>query len=502
MTLEKGSGLRNIDRLEDRLVGCAGDFEICVEKDPHENPRCYLEEVADRLPQPPVIPIGANGAVGAGVHVGIGFLEDSRVREKEEAGIAAGRSVVADGIQEIVYGQVFERVGDNDQLELGTQNEVVKIWRGVDRVNAEISATQHRCDPFEAGLFGPDNQYVLPIVGHLSIITQDETVIWFVLGFPDLRIGCLDGVPGGRTAEWTTMNENSQVENDIMARGRPFVSGVITSFNEEHNIGDCIESLLWCDEIIVVDSFSTDRTPEIARSYEKVRFFQRNYFGAGAQKNWAMQHVTHEWIFLLDSDERCTPELRQEVEEMLAAGAKYDAYMLNRNVYLLGERIRFSGWQHDRVARLFRRGTAYYENRRVHSILHTKGETPILDHAIEHHMVDRSFDEYAFRLAKYGYWNSAQCWRDGVRTSALSVWVRPAWRFFRTYILQLGILDGARGIIFCLLQSYSTYMKFAILWGWQVNEARGITPTLPEFDEDESTWEGLKKIEQLEEGDD
>ena len=128
-------------------------------------------------------------------------------------------------------------------------------------------------------------------------------------------------------------------------------------------------------------------------------------------------------------------------------------------------------------------------------MLHTSGETPILDNAIEHHMVDRSFDEYAFRLAKYGYWNAAQCWRDGDRTSAFEVLLRPAWRFFRTYILQLGILDGSLGIVFCLLQSYSTYMKFAILWGWQKNDARGIPPMLPEFDEDESTWQGLQEIE-------
>ena len=278
-------------------------------------------------------------------------------------------------------------------------------------------------------------------------------------------------------------------------RPRPRVSGVITSFNEEHNIGDCIESLEWCDEIIVVDSFSTDRTPEIAQGYEKVRFFQRNYFGAGAQKNWAMRHVRCDWIFLLDSDERCTSELRREVETLLADGPEHDAYMMNRDVYLLGKRIRYSGWQHDRVARFFRTGTAYYENRRVHSVLHTSGETPILDHPIEHHMVDRSFDEYAFRLAKYGYWNAAQCWRDGDRTSSIEVMVRPVWRFFRTYILQLGILDGPTGIVFCLLQSYSTYMKFAILWGWQTNEARGIPPGLPEFDEEENTWEGLHEIE-------
>jgi glycosyltransferase involved in cell wall biosynthesis len=283
-------------------------------------------------------------------------------------------------------------------------------------------------------------------------------------------------------------------------RTRPKVSGVVTSFNEEHNIAACIESLSWCDEIVLVDSYSTDRTPEIARSYDKVRFFQRTYYGAGAQKNWAMQHVRYDWIFLLDSDERCTPEMRAEIEQLLADGPSHDAYMMNRNVYILGRRIRFSGWQHDQVARLFRRGAAFYENRRVHSVLHTTGETPILKSAIEHFMVERSFDEYAFRLGKYGYWNAAQCWRDGTRTNALEVLVRPVWRFFRTYILQLGILDGGLGLIFCLLQAYSTYMKFAILWGWQVNAARGIPADLPEFDEDESTWEGLRQLQNREQG--
>jgi glycosyltransferase involved in cell wall biosynthesis len=277
-------------------------------------------------------------------------------------------------------------------------------------------------------------------------------------------------------------------------RVRPTVSGVITSFNEEHNIADCIESLDWCDEIILVDSFSTDKTPEIAQKYDKVRFFQRRYYGAGAQKNWALQHVNHDWVFLLDSDERCTPALREEVEAILLSDSSTDAYLINRDVYILGKRVKYSGWQHDRVARLFRRGTAYYENRRVHSVLRTTGQTPILKNPMEHHMVDRSFDEYAFRLAKYGYWNAAQCWRDGVRTSALEVLFRPMWRFFRTYFLQFGILDGSLGIVFCLLQSYSTYMKFAILWGWQVNDARGIPPALPDFDEDESTWQGLKEL--------
>jgi len=276
--------------------------------------------------------------------------------------------------------------------------------------------------------------------------------------------------------------------------GRPPVSGVITSFNEEHNIAECIESLLWCDEIILVDSFSDDRTPEIARSYEKVQLFQRTYYGAGAQKNWALQHIANDWVFLLDADERCTPELREEIECLLAAGPEQNAYMINRDVYFLGKQIRFSGWQHDRVTRLFRRGTAYYENRRVHSLLRTTGPTPILRHSIIHYMVDRSFDEYAFRIAKYAYWGAAQCWRDGQRASTFDIALRSAWRFLRTYVVQLGFLDGTRGIIFCLLQAYGTYMKWAMLWGWQANAARGVEPNLPEFDESRETWQGLQNL--------
>jgi glycosyltransferase involved in cell wall biosynthesis len=279
-------------------------------------------------------------------------------------------------------------------------------------------------------------------------------------------------------------------------RTRPKVSGLVTCFNEEHNIGDCIESLLWCDEVIVVDSYSTDRSPEIAQSYDKVRFFQRTYYGAGAQKNWALNHVSHPWIFLLDSDERCTPALQKEVEDLLARGAQHNAYTINRDVFFLGKRIRYSGWQRDRVARLFRTGTAYYENRRVHSLLRTKGEAPILRNSMEHYMVDLSFDDYAFRLAKYGYWGAAQGWRDGRRPSAFEVVFRPLWRFFKTYILQLGILDGGRGLVFCALQGYSAYMKYSILWGWRINAARGIEPTLPEFDDNDSTWEGLDEIDE------
>ena len=275
---------------------------------------------------------------------------------------------------------------------------------------------------------------------------------------------------------------------------RPAVSAIVTTFNEEHNIAGCIESLLWCDEILVVDSFSTDRTPEIAQSYEKVRFYQRTYFGSASQKNWAMDQVPNEWILIFDADERCTPALQKEIETLLAAGPKHEAYTIRRRVWFLGKVIRFSGWQHDQVVRLVRRGSARYPNRRVHADMITRGPAPLLRNPMEHYMTD-SFDDYARRIEKYSFWGAAQNWREGKTSGPVEVFGRSVWRFLRTYVFQLGILDGMHGLVFCLLQAYGTYLKWAFLWGWRVNAARGRMPALPIFDDREETWRGLEEGE-------
>jgi glycosyltransferase involved in cell wall biosynthesis len=276
---------------------------------------------------------------------------------------------------------------------------------------------------------------------------------------------------------------------------RPGVSAIITTLNEEQHIAECIESLLWCDEILVVDSFSTDRTAEICRSYDKVRFHQRTYYGSAAQKNWAMDQVANEWILIFDADERCTPELQKEIQALLARGSEHDAFTIRRRVYFMNKVIRFSGWQNDRVVRLVRRGTARYPNRRVHADMITRGPAPELKNPMTHYMAD-SLDEYARRIEKYSFWGAAQNWREKRRSGFTQIFGRSVWRFLRTYIFQLGILDGLHGLVFCMLQSYGTYLKWALLWGWHINAARGRMPALPEFDESEDTWRPLETPEE------
>ena len=274
---------------------------------------------------------------------------------------------------------------------------------------------------------------------------------------------------------------------------RPQISVVVTTFNEEANIAACLDSLLWCDEILVVDSYSTDRTAEIVQSYEGVTLHQRTYFGSAAQKNWAMDKTKHEWTLIFDADERCTPALRDEIEALLASGPRFEAYTIRRRVYFLGKIIRFSGWQHDQVIRLLKKGAGRYPNRRVHADMKTRGLAPLLRKRMDHYMVE-DFHSYVLRIVKYSHWGASQGWRDGRRPGLPEVLGRSLWRFLRTYFLQLGILDGMRGLVFCMLQAYGTYLKWSILWSWRINEARGIQPGLPEFDESAETWSGLEHL--------
>lgn len=275
---------------------------------------------------------------------------------------------------------------------------------------------------------------------------------------------------------------------------RPAISAIITTYNEEHNIVDCIRSLSWCDEIMVVDSYSTDGTCELIRQFPQVRLYQRVYHGSAAQKNWAIERAKNDWILIFDADERCTDKLHKEIVDVLSRGPAHTAYTIRRRVYFFDRKIRFSGWQHDEVVRLFQRGQAYYPNRRVHADMITSGPAPRLKHPLDHYMV-YDLAEYIQRLTKYGIWGAAQHWKEGRKSGVFQFLGRPIWRFFRTYILQLGILDGYHGMIFCSLQAYSTFVKWSVLWSWHVVRRMGREPELPSFDESERTWAGAEALE-------
>ncbi len=271
-----------------------------------------------------------------------------------------------------------------------------------------------------------------------------------------------------------------------MKNERPKISALVTTYNEERNIKDCIESINWADEIVVVDSYSTDKTVEIVKSFPAVKFYQRPYYGAASQKNWAMDKTTNAWIFIIDADERVTPALREEILKTIE-NPKFNAYYIRRIAYFMDKPLRFSGWQHDRVVRLIKRGAGRYPNKRVHADMKVDGEVGYLKNPLIHYMIE-SFEQYLPRIINYGFWGAAQGWKTNKKSGFFEVFFRSFWRFIRMYCIQLGILDGLHGLVFCMLQTFGTYLKWAILWEWRENAKRGRLPNLPEFDEDEEIW--------------
>ena len=268
--------------------------------------------------------------------------------------------------------------------------------------------------------------------------------------------------------------------------GREKVSVIVTTYNEEANIAGCLESVGWADEVLLVDSYSTDRTLEIAAGFD-VKVLQREYFGSAAQKNWSIDRVSHEWVLIIDADERVPLPLATEILRTLSEPQQVNGFYIRRENIFIGEVVRHSGWSTDKVVRLFRRGKGRYPNRRVHADLEIEGAVPVLRNPFTHHTF-RSFDQYFPKFLNYAEWGAAQAFRDGRKAGITELAGRPIWRFLRTYIMQLGILDGKHGLVLCMLQSFGVFLKYARLWEYNIRSQRGEAVHLPAFDDDEQTW--------------
>ncbi len=277
-----------------------------------------------------------------------------------------------------------------------------------------------------------------------------------------------------------------------MSDARPKISAIVTSYNEEINIRECLESVAWADEILLVDSFSTDGTVRIAESMPGVRLLQHEYFGSAAQKNWSMDRAEHPWLLILDADERVTAELAREIVELLEKGPAAEHYSIRRQNIFIDRIIRHSGWSTDKVVRLLRKGSVRYPNRRVHADIRPEGPTPTLRYPLLHYTF-RSFSQYLEKFNRYAEWGAAEAFRNGRKPGILELLFRPAWRFFRMYVLQAGFLDGRHGFVLCALQAYGVFLKWAKVWEWQRFRANGWPVELPAYDESEETWKGAEQ---------
>jgi glycosyltransferase involved in cell wall biosynthesis len=255
---------------------------------------------------------------------------------------------------------------------------------------------------------------------------------------------------------------------------RSRLSVIVPTYNEEATLGECLESVGFADEILVVDSFSRDRTLEIARAHG-ARVLQHEYVYSARQKNWAIPQATHEWILLVDSDERVTPGLRDEILTLLREGPHHDGYWILRANHFLGRRIVHCGWGSDKVIRLFRRDVARYQDREVHAEIDLPGPLPTLTHTLEHHSF-RSFGQYFRKLQLYSEWGASQLYKEGKRSGALQILGRPVTRFLKMYVIRLGFMDGLHGLVLSILGAFTVYLKYARLWEMTLREgARAVS---------------------------
>lgn len=245
------------------------------------------------------------------------------------------------------------------------------------------------------------------------------------------------------------------------------LSVAIITHNEEENIGDALESVKWADEIVVVDSFSTDRTREISKKYtDKVFTFE--WPGFAEQKNKAVSMTTQPWVLVLDADERVTEALKNEILDIIRDASpasqtgRVDGYYVARKNHFAGRWVRHGGWWPDYTLRLFRRGKGSFQQREVHESIKVNGETGRLKSPLEH-FTYKDTDDYLKRMEAYSTLAAKELHKEGRRFCILDIILRPAATFCRMLFLQAGFLDGAYGLKLAYLYSRYTFNKYSKL---------------------------------------
>jgi len=241
------------------------------------------------------------------------------------------------------------------------------------------------------------------------------------------------------------------------------LSVIVITKNEEKNVRECLSSVLWAEEIIVVDAGSTDNTLGIAKEFTQ-KVYSRPWDGYGAAKNFGLTQCACEWILSIDADERVTPELREEILGKLSSvNQKTAAFSVPRRANFLGKWIYHCGWYPGRIARVFRRSAGRFTEEKVHERLEIQGEIVPL-HSDLLHYTDPDLKSYFEKSNKYTSLAAEELLDHKKKFSLAKLIVNPFWIFFRMYILRLGFLDGLTGFILCVLSANYVFTKYAKLW--------------------------------------
>jgi glycosyltransferase involved in cell wall biosynthesis len=243
---------------------------------------------------------------------------------------------------------------------------------------------------------------------------------------------------------------------------KPRISATIICKDEAHNIDECLESVSWCDETVVVDSGSTDGTVERAQK-RATRVVHHEWPGYVAQKNFALDQATGDWILCLDADERCTPELRTAIEEELGHADGLAGFEVRRHVKYLGRWINHGGWYPDWKCRLVRKGQARWGGVDPHDKLIPQGPVRRLK-ADLHHFTYRDFAHQIRIINHFSDVIVDEYLKEGRRSSILQAIFHPPWKFFECYVWKLGFLDGFPGFVIAVGSAFYIFSRYVKLW--------------------------------------
>lgn len=251
----------------------------------------------------------------------------------------------------------------------------------------------------------------------------------------------------------------------IEKSGRAKISAIVRTFNEELNIRECLESVSWADEIIVVDAFSTDRTVEIANELTD-RVILREWPGHVGQSQFATDQTENLWVFSIDADERVSPALRDEILALDLAKTPHDAFDMPRRHFFMQRWINHSGWYPDRNIRLYRKDRCWWGGYEPHDKIQVPGTLASLKGDLFHYIY-RDINHFAETKNRYATRTARDHFGTGRRATLLHFTLRPLFTFFDRYLIRRGILDGLPGYVISVMEAYGVFLKYLKLYEMQ-----------------------------------
>ena len=237
------------------------------------------------------------------------------------------------------------------------------------------------------------------------------------------------------------------------------VSVTIITKNEEKNIARCLESVRWADEIVIVDTFSTDRTVEICRRFTD-KVFEENWLGYGPQKNLCAERASNRWVLNVDADEVISTECAEAIQKLLSSKPEFPLYRFPRKNFIADRWVRHAGWYPDLISRLYDRDRVSFSDSMVHERLIPDDNGGVINHPILHYSF-AGMEDYIQRQNRYSSLYAEEKKRLGWRAHWTHLYLRPVWMFLKTYFIRQGFREGFLGIFLSLSMAFYTYLKYA-----------------------------------------